>query len=330
MFGKIKGHESILSRLRKEVAAENFDGVHIFSGPVSSGKFQIARNIGRYLTCTGLVEDTCRCENCRLFPNVPDYTEVFKGSGTITVEDITGLIEFLSLVPYRGRKKVAVIDNAHNMNISAANRLLIAFEELAVDCSVILVTDKPECLLPTVVSRSYVWEFNRLGSEEISDILKELGHPYKKLKDMERVIPFLAGDVLTDFPVYYRYYEKIPEFLKGMTGKREDNLLAALKEIEGAEELLFFVEMLVVYLNDMLKVRYGCYNQVLCVNNFSTVEELSVMFKEDICVFMITRLKNMLQSMDKNLNLKMIHFIAPVISWGYYFIHRETEREEKK
>jgi len=330
LFGNIQGHENIIKRFEKDLASDRFRGAYLFTGPSSVGKYTVARLLARYLLCTGLVDDACRCETCRLLPNVPDYYEVSKGDDMIVTADIDNFIEFVSLTPYRSKRRVAVLDNAHNLNITAENRLLKTLEDLSEDCVVIFITSHPERVFPTVVSRCYKIEFGPLDTDSIVSILKSKGHDTGKLSLMERMIPYLAGNVLVDFGKYSEYVKYVPQFFKKFPTMKEDDILSILKEIDEKQELSYFIEVLVIFLNDIMKIRYDSPDVLLNPMLLDSIEDMSSQWKENICELFLEKLRNVHTQMKKNINLNFSQFVYPVFEWVFLFIQKEKVALESK
>jgi DNA polymerase III subunit delta' len=326
VFSKIKGHVEALSRISKEIHNRNFEGVFLFNGPVAVGKYTVARAIGRYLTCDGLKDDTCRCENCRLFPNVPDYLELYKGAaGMITVGDIEPIDDFLSLVAYRGRYRVIVIDNAHNMNNASASRLLKTMEEIPKNCVIILVSDSPDKIPQPVLSRCYQFDFSALSSEDTKDILRGLGHDTSQIGDISRMIPYLSESVLANFNRYSEYVRYIPSFLKDISTMSEDDIIAVVKDIDHKEDIQVFMDVLLVFINDIFKIRYDSPDVVCNVKKIDYLEGLTDVWKDDICMFMIDRIRKAQEDIRKKINLKPGQLFLPSIMWLYYFLHKTAK-----
>jgi len=330
LFERIKGHGEILRKFEKSIRSNEIEGVYLFTGTCSIGKLTVARQFAKYLLCTGLIEDTCRCESCRLLPQVPDYFEISKGDENILVSDVDALIEFLSLVPYRSRLRVAIIDNAHNLNTTASNNLLKTLEDLKSNCLVILVTSQPAELLPTIVSRCYEVEFNPLKTAEIVEILKSKGHDSVRLSELEKMIPYMTGNILVDFARYVEYAKYVPQFAKNLFTMKEDDLITAIKEIDEKQELPFFIEILIIFLNDMLKIRYDSPDVVYNLKKIDSVEELSVKWKEDLCILTLDKLRSVRTNMKRNINLKYGQFVLPVFLWLHYFIQKEKATVDTK
>ena len=325
IFNKIKGHTEVLSRISQEILNRSFNGVFLFKGPTAVGKYTIAKAIGKYLTCPGLGDDTCRCENCRLFPNVPDYMEIYKGTGMVTVGDIEPIGDFLTLMAYRGKSRVVIIDNAHNMNNISANRLLKIMEEIPKNCAIILITDSPDRIPSPVLSRCYQVDFSPLSPENIKDILKGLGHDTAQIGDIDRMIPYLSESVLANFSRYSEYIKFVPRFLKDVNTMGEDDVIAAIKDIDTKEDVEIFLDVFLIFINDLLKIRYDSPDVVCSIRKIDYLEELTDVWKDEICILMIDKIKKIREDIKKRINLKPGQLLLPGILWLYYFLHQKKK-----
>lgn len=325
IFSKIKGHNSALSQISKEIQKQSFEGVFLFTGPMAVGKFTIAKAIGKYLTCTGLEDDTCRCENCRHFPNVPDYLEICKNGGMITVGDVEPITSFLTLVAYRGKSRVIIIDDAHNMNKASANRLLKILEDIPKKCVVILISDSPDKLLPPMLSRCYQLNFSSLPVDDIRDLLKILGNDTRGIAEISRMIPYLSESVLVNYHRYTQQLLYVPKFLANINTMGEDDLITEIKEIDRSGNINIFIDILLIFVNDLLKIRYDSPDIVSSLKNIDRIEELTAIWKDDLCVYTLDRIRTFRAEMRKKINLNPGQLFLPTVLWIYYFLHKNKK-----
>lgn len=324
VFGTIKGHTDLLAKIFQEIRDNRFEGVYLFGGIAGVGKYTVARTIGKYLTCTGLEDDTCRCENCRLFPNVPDYLEINKGTDLITISDIEPIDDFLSIMSYRGKSRVVVIDNAHNLNSASSNRLLKLLEEIPPKCTIILVSENPEKIISSITSRCYQLVFEVLSVEDFNSVLKSLGHKESSIAKISRMIPYFSSSVLQNFNRYVYYSGYMPKFMKELKSKREEDLIAEIKNIDYEEDLDVFIDLFLIIINDILKIRYKCPDSVLYMQDIDLLEEIACIWKEDLCIYMIDRVKKIRNNINKQIYLKHGQLFLPAVMWLYYFLHKKT------
>lgn len=325
LFSKIEGHAQALSRISQEIKNKSFDGVFLFSGPVAIGKFTIARLIGKYLTCSGLQDDNCRCENCRLFPDSPDYIEISKNDKMIVVGDVEPISSFFTLKAFRGESRVVVIDNAHQMNSASSNRLLKIMEELLPNCVLIFVTDSPDRLLSPILSRCYKIDFSPLSPEEILEILRSLGHKTNQLGDIGRMLPYLSESILVNYPQYEKYIEYIPGFMKDVMSMGEDDLISLIKDIDNNGDISIFLDVFLIFINDLFKIRYDSPDVVSNIRKIDKLEELTEIWKDEICILMMDKIRRTQEGIKKRINLKPGQLFLPCALWLYYFLQKNKK-----
>lgn len=322
-FSNIIGHGDVLSGLRQNLEKDNFEGIYLFYGPGSVGKFTIAQRLSKYLSCVGVKDDHCRCKSCRLFPHSPDYLEIAKDEEIIKVSDIANIENFLSLVPFLSERRVVLIDNVHKLHHSAANGLLKILEEIKKNNVIILVTAHPEMLLPTIVSRSYKIPFKGLHPSDIISILKDKGHKSDYFESFERMIPMLSGQMLRDFSQYMKYIKFMPKFLQDFSRADEDDLISKIYEIDSDQEILYFLEILIVYLNDLLRIKYDSGPSIINIKEYDKLEQITQYWSDDLCVVSLDKLGEVIKRYKRGLNLKLKHLIMPAIFWMYFFMQKD-------
>jgi DNA polymerase-3 subunit delta' len=131
----------------------------LLSGSRGIGKLRFAKALAQRLLCEQPQDDVAcgQCRQCQLnlsglHPDIK-YLQPEEGKRQIRVDDVREVVGFLSKTAQQGGYKVAIIQPAEAMNSSAANALLKVLEEPAGQSLLILVTDRPGSLLPTVRSR---------------------------------------------------------------------------------------------------------------------------------------------------------------------------------
>ncbi|MEY4669172.1 MAG: polymerase delta prime subunit [Pseudomonadota bacterium] len=178
----IIGHTKQRRELSDLVRSDRLPSALVFSGLHGIGKNLVAREVARQLLCEQRQDappggcGTCR--TCTLFESGthPDLiTLSFAGERGATVDDIREALEKMSLKPFMGGKKVAILNDADEISIVGANILLKSLEEPRPNTYFILVLANPSRLPATILSRCQRFFFDRLSTDEIKQIINLRG-----------------------------------------------------------------------------------------------------------------------------------------------------------
>jgi DNA polymerase-3 subunit delta' len=155
------GHQAVKSILNKQIAAQRFPHAYLFAGQSGLGKKTLALEFARKVLGTEKLNTH------------PDFA-VLDEPGEITMEPVLEFISRLSFKPFLAQKKIAVINNAQNLNLQAANALLKTLEEPSPSSIIILLADSAR-LLPTIVSRCQVLNFYPFSENQLADFAESNG-----------------------------------------------------------------------------------------------------------------------------------------------------------
>ncbi len=188
----IQGHDDVVERFRRALAAGRLASTFLFVGPEGIGKRAFALKLAEGLLCERNQDneiDPCgECPDCiqtkagvhpdlQLISKPPDKSvlpiELFIGARERRSRE--GLCHNLSLKPYRGRRKVAIIDDADFLAAEGANCLLKTLEEPPPRSLLILIGTSPEKQLPTILSRCQMIRFQGLPREVIAELALSQG-----------------------------------------------------------------------------------------------------------------------------------------------------------
>lgn len=241
------GNEKILKLLQKSIVNNKVAHGYLFCGTDGIGKKLFALHFAKMLNC----EDSTNipCEHCKQCTKIskglhPDIKLIQTETKFIKIETIKELSIFSQSQPFEGKFKVAIIDDAHKMNLAASNALLKTLEEPSRHTIIILITSNPKSLLPTIASRSVKISFSPLNDETLTKILIDKGFAIEKIKE---ILPILQGSVKYSLNFLqkenFEMTTTIKNFIKTID-KMDFYQIAALADNvsqKNKEELLFFI-----------------------------------------------------------------------------------------
>ncbi len=173
-FDAITGHQQQKNILLRALSSQRVAHAYLFEGPDGIGKRMMALAFARALFCqngTGCGE----CPACLKVAshNHPDIHLLEANGEALKIAQIRSLQQELSLRPLEGKYKVCLIDGAENFTTGAANALLKTLEEPRPGTLIILLTNQPEKLLPTIRSRCQRLPFSLLPKPQLATLLAE-------------------------------------------------------------------------------------------------------------------------------------------------------------
>ena len=191
------GQRKVRSRLSQSIVRHTVSHAYIFEGPSGIGKKTLARQFAMAIHCEEGKGTPCGvCHACRmhLSSNHPDYHVVEEEKKESTgVDHIRALIEDVYLKPMIAEKKVYVIPKADTLTVQAQNALLKVFEEPPSDSVIILISEQPEQLLATILSRGNRVKLERHPENEILAYVKE--HYPERAGEAEFITRFADGRI---------------------------------------------------------------------------------------------------------------------------------------
>jgi DNA polymerase III subunit delta' len=179
----VRGHDRVVESLRHNLAQGRFPHAFLFVGPEGVGKRTFALKLAQALLCEraeASALDPCEtCPSCLQIEagNHPDVLQVARPEEKhdLPISVIRELCLDLGLKPARGSRKVAIVDDADDLNDEAANAFLKTLEEPPPGSVLILIGTSPELQLETIVSRCRVVRFDPLPEMELASLLREQG-----------------------------------------------------------------------------------------------------------------------------------------------------------
>lgn len=168
-FGSVVGQEALTQTLKNAIAADRLAHAYLFCGPRGVGKTTCARIFAKTINCTSPTPDgeACNhCESCLSFDEQRSYNILeLDAASNNSVDDIRTLIEQVRIPPQIGRYKVFIIDEVHMLSTAAFNAFLKTLEEPPRHVIFILATTEKHKIIPTILSRCQIYDFQRMTVE---------------------------------------------------------------------------------------------------------------------------------------------------------------------
>lgn len=174
-FESVVGQKSITTTLKNAIAKQHLAHAYLFFGPRGVGKTTCARIFAKTINCTNLTEgfEACNeCESCKAFNESRSYNvHELDAASNNSVEDIRNLTDQVRIPPQVGKYSVYIIDEVHMLSLAAFNAFLKTLEEPPKHAIFILATTEKHKIIPTILSRCQIYDFNRI---EIKDTVEYL------------------------------------------------------------------------------------------------------------------------------------------------------------
>ena len=169
-FESVVGQRALTTTLKNAIATQKLAHAYLFCGPRGVGKTTCARIFAKTINCMTPTADgeACnQCESCVAFNEQRSYNiHELNAASNNSVDDIRQLVEQVRIPPQIGKYKVYIIDEVHMLSASAFNAFLKTLEEPPRHAIFILATTEKHKILPTILSRCQIYDFNRISVED--------------------------------------------------------------------------------------------------------------------------------------------------------------------
>ena len=283
-FDMVVGQDSITGTLKNAIRNNYLAQAYLFCGPRGVGKTTCARIFAKTINCTNLgdnAEPCNECESCVSFNTLRSLNiHELDAASNNKVEDIRTLTDMVRIPPQIGKYSIYIIDEVHMLSSSAFNAFLKTLEEPPPHAVFILATTEKHKIIPTILSRCQIFDFNRIKTEDIVNRLKYVAGKENTLFEEEalhviavkadgalrdalsifdQIISFSGGkitykDVIENLNLLdYEYYFKIIEAT--LKGSYSDSLLIFDEILENGFDGHNFISGLGSHIRDLLVSR---------------------------------------------------------------------------
>ena len=170
-FEMVIGQDSITNTLKSAIKNNHLAQAYLFCGPRGVGKTTCARIFAKTINCINLNEnlEACdECESCLSFNSLRSFNiHELDAASNNKVEDIRSLNDQVRIPPQIGKYSIYIIDEVHMLSSSAFNAFLKTLEEPPSHAIFILATTEKHKIIPTILSRCQIFDFNRIRIEDI-------------------------------------------------------------------------------------------------------------------------------------------------------------------
>ncbi len=280
-FSTVVGQSHITNTLKNAIRNNQLAQAFLFTGPRGVGKTTCARILAKTINCMNL-DDTLEpcnvCESCESFNRNASFNiHELDAASNNSVDDIRTLVDQVRIPPQVGKYKVYIIDEVHMLSQAAFNAFLKTLEEPPAYAKFILATTEKHKIIPTILSRCQIYDFKRIGVNDIAELLayvaksesisaeaealqiiaqKADGALRDALSIFDQLVSFTGKDLMYKHVVDnlnvldYDYYFTITEYL--FTGKLFDTLLVLDKVLESGFDGQHFLTGLGAHFRDLL------------------------------------------------------------------------------
>ncbi len=306
-FDSVVGQMAITTTLKNAIRNNHLAQAYLFCGPRGVGKTTCARIFAKTINCLSVksnIEPCNECESCKAFNEARSYNvHELDAASNNSVDDIRTLIDKVRIPPPIGRYSVYVIDEVHMLSQAAFNAFLKTLEEPPRHAIFILATTEKHKILPTILSRCQIFDFNRIQIKDIVEYLAKISQNEGNEYDVDglNIIAQKADGALRDA---LSIYDQIVSFSDGKV--TYENVIKSLNVLD----YQYYFRLTDSFLNENIENAFLVLDELIArgINLQSFVEGLSKHFRD----LLIAKNKNLIQLLEvgENIKNKYIHQAA--------------------
>ena len=269
-FQEIWGNAPLVEHLKRAAAGGRVSHAYLFLGGSGAGKRLIANTFAKALQCEGSQEPPCgKCKSCMAFDsgNHPDVIYVRGEKKALSVDEIREqILETVDLKPYHYEKKIYIIEKADTMTVQAQNALLKTLEEPPAYAVFLLLAERAEAFLQTILSRVVTMKLRPLAETEVAAYLT--GNTGLSEEESRIYAAYAQGRIgqaleLMEDEAFRQMRQDILERLKALPSMPEGEAYLLAKDLEVYKNDLRFLDIMELWYRDLLAAK--CLREERCL-----------------------------------------------------------------
>ena len=259
-FGFVIGQKSITSTLKNAIKNKHLAQAYLFTGPRGVGKTTCARIFAKTINCHNLTEEIepCNaCESCNSFNSNRSFNiHELDAASNNSVEDIRSLIDQVRIPPQLVKYSIYIIDEVHMLSAQAFNAFLKTLEEPPAHAIFILATTEKHKIIPTILSRCQIFDFNRIGVEDITHHLEYVAKKENIVANIDglNIIAQKADGAMRDA---LSYFDQIVSFSGGAISY--ENVIENLNVLDYE----YYFKLTEMFLSHNFHLALNTFNEIL-------------------------------------------------------------------
>ncbi|MDP6559190.1 MAG: DNA polymerase III subunit delta' [Candidatus Binatia bacterium] len=324
-FSEIVGHRAQLDSLKRALRGNRLHHAYLFLGPDGVGKRAVAYCLAAALHCPNGEDESCgRCGGCLCIRdgNHPDvhFIALEAGKKEISIRQIRELQKTLGYRPFTGKKKVAIIDQAHALNFHVQNSLLKTLEEPPGDSLLILIANSTGAILPTVLSRCLRLYFSHLPVAQVAGrLVQDRGMAPERARLLVALTKGSFGAALDG--AAGELLDRRREWIESFTALSRDNLPAVL-ELAGLisgdkEKALGFLDWLEGWYRDILVHQAtGSMGQIDNSDRVETIRAVAAQVEVENTLSVLCRIGQAQRELQRTYNRRLVleNFLIKIVT----------------
>ncbi|AFC33739.1 DNA polymerase III subunit delta' [Paenibacillus mucilaginosus 3016] len=287
-FRSIQGQDRVKQVLQNSLRSDKVSHAYIFTGPGGTGRREMAKAFAQAIYCKVLPDDACgQCLDCRKVEhgNHPDLHWIVPDGSSIKIEQIRDLQKQFAYRASASGTKMYVLEQADKMTVQASNSLLKFLEEPTSQVVAVLITDNGQALLPTIRSRSQWISFLPMGRVQMKEKLLAEGHaPLLVQIAVHMAAGTEAARALIQTNGFAELRNLVIQLAKESLTRLPSALLTAQQKLakgEFSEQLPQFMDMLILWLKDMVQLCLGSRDDIIYTDGMDWMTQQALSYPID-------------------------------------------------